>query len=66
MALAFEMPLLAPVPVESSELAKAALRKGAPAWCSGPGASVLATGLVQVAWILERLHQPFPDAPVAP
>lgn len=61
VALGFEMPLFAPVPVVSSGLGKARpCDKNAPAWSSGPGASVLATGLVQVAWVLELLQARVP------
>jgi hypothetical protein len=65
VALGFEMPLFAPVPLESGDLGKARPSdKDAPAWCSGIGASVLATGLVQVAWLLRRLHERVAAVPV--
>lgn len=66
VALGFEMPLFAPVPVDSNQLGKARPADvGAPAWCSGIGANVLATGLVQVAWLLEHLRRQVPDVPVS-
>jgi hypothetical protein len=66
VALGFEMPLFAPVPVQSDQLGKARPADvGAPAWCSGIGANVLATGLVQVAWVLEHLRHHVPDVPVS-
>ena len=65
VALGFEMPLFAPVPVESSGLGRARPSdKNAPAWSSSTGASVLATGLVQVAWLLKRLHEAVPQVPI--
>jgi hypothetical protein len=63
VALGFEMPLFIPVPEAPDELGKARpCDAGAPAWCSPPGAAVLATGLPQVAWLLSRLHELAPEA----
>jgi hypothetical protein len=63
VALGLEMPLFAPVPSDSSLLGKARpCDKNAPSWSSGPGASVLATGLVQAAWILESVRRREPNA----
>lgn len=62
VALGFEMPLFVPVPAASEQLGKARpCDKNAPAWSSGVGASVMATGLPQVAWILRRIHEHVPD-----
>jgi hypothetical protein len=64
VALGFEMPLFVPVPDESSELGRARPSDiNAPAWSSGIGGSVMATGLVQAAWVLERLHDAVPGLP---
>lgn len=63
VALGLETPLFVPVPDDSSSLGKARpCDVGAPAWSSNVGASVMATGLVQAAWLLARLHTTCPEA----
>jgi len=58
VALGFEMPLFVPVPVESSRLGKARpCDVNAPSWSSGPGGTVMATGLAQVPWLLREIHE---------
>lgn len=65
VALGFEMPLFLPVPHDSALLGKARpIDKGAPAWSSSTGASAMATGIVQAAWVLQALHGRVPDIPV--
>jgi hypothetical protein len=65
VALGFEMPLFLPVPEDSMLLGTARpTDKNAPAWSSSTGASVLATGIVQVAWTLRTLHRQMPSTPV--
>jgi hypothetical protein len=59
VALGFESPLVVPVPEASCELGAARVGEPGRAWSASAGASVLATGLVQLAWTLRRL------APVA-
>jgi hypothetical protein len=55
ISIGFECPLWAPVPVASHQLGKGRPNEGSPSWSGGPGGSVLATGLVQVPWILRSL-----------
>lgn len=60
-ALGFEMPLFVPVPEEPMQIGKARpCDVDAPAWSSSVGASVLATGIPQVAWALQRLRAAAP------
>lgn len=64
VALGFEMPLFVPVPESASQLGRARpCDIGAPAWSSGIGGSVMATGLVQAAWILDRIRAAVPSLP---
>jgi hypothetical protein len=57
------MPLFIPVPVVVPQLGKARpCDKNAPAWSSNVGASVLATGLPQIAWVLREVREHVPDA----
>lgn len=66
VALGFEMPLFIPVPEASSDLGKARpCDVPSRAWSSGPGSSVLATGLPQVGWVLAFLREHGPEVPVA-
>jgi hypothetical protein len=63
VALGFEMPLFIPVPFAVEQLGKARpCDKSAPAWSSNVGASVLATGLPQIAWVLREVREHVPDA----
>jgi hypothetical protein len=65
VALGFEMPLFIPVPAAPERLGKARpCDSNAPAWSSNVGASVLATGLPQIAWILRHLREFVPGAGV--
>ncbi len=59
VALGFEAPLVLPVPFATSG-ASAGLGRARPgehnrSWSAGAGAGALATGTVQLAWILDRL-----------
>lgn len=57
VAVGFEAPLVLPVPIHPASLCKARpCDPPSPAWCSGPGSSVLAAGLAQTAWILESVR----------
>jgi hypothetical protein len=56
VALGFECPLFLPLPLEETDLGKAREGEGNRAWSAGAGACALATGLVQVAWVLDRLR----------
>jgi hypothetical protein len=65
VALGIESPLFLPVPEDSSLLGKTRpCDKGAPAWASNVGASVMATGIVQCAWLLEHLDRECPESEV--
>jgi len=57
LALGFECPLFVPVRLDPKRLTKARIGEGNRAWCAAPGASALATGLVEVAWILRRVGE---------
>jgi hypothetical protein len=60
IALGFECPLHVPRRGEPEQLTKRRLGEIGVNWCGGPGGSVLATGLVQVRWVLGRLADEFP------
>ncbi len=63
VALGLEAPLFVPVPEDASLLGRARpCDVGAPAWSSNVGASVMATGLVQAAWLVDRLRGACPEA----
>ncbi len=59
VALGFEAPLLLPVPLAtagaSTSLGRARSGEGNRSWSAGAGAGALATGLVQISWVLDRL-----------
>jgi hypothetical protein len=56
VALGLEMPLVIPVPSASNDLGRARpCDQGRTSWSQSTGASVMATGLVQLAWILDRV-----------
>jgi hypothetical protein len=62
VALGFEAPLFAPLPDDSQALGQK--REGEPlAWSAGAGPGVLATGLVQVTWLLHRVRCQAQDCP---
>jgi hypothetical protein len=68
VALGFECPLFVPVPVDDMALGKGRVGDGNRPWSAGAGSGVLATGLVQAAWVLEaarrstdELHIEWPD-----
>ena len=56
VALGFECPLWVPVPTKPQCLTKGRQVDGNRAWSAGAGAAVLATGITQVAWILDELR----------
>lgn len=65
VALGFEMPLFVPVPADASRLGKARpCDAKAPPWSSGPGGTVMATGLAQVPWLLRGIRELVPAANV--
>ncbi|MBA2383535.1 MAG: hypothetical protein H0V68_02585, partial [Actinobacteria bacterium] len=62
VALGFECPVF--VPVEPLRLGMARAGEGNRSWSAGAGTGALATGLVQMAWILEHLCARSPDSEV--
>lgn len=65
VALGFEAPLFIPVPENPERLGKARpCDAPSPAWSSSVGASVLATAMVQIPWILRFIHEHIPDLQV--
>jgi hypothetical protein len=66
VAVGFEAPLFLPVPATPDTLGKARpTDTGAPSWSSQTGACVMATGIVQAAWVLRRVFEQAPEAPVS-
>lgn len=57
MALGFECPLYIPKRDDPMRMTRARLGERGVNWCGTPGGSVLATGLVQVNWVLRHLAQ---------
>ena len=55
LALGFECPLYVPRRSDPRELTKRRAGEIGVNWCGGPGGSVLATGIVQVGWVLEQI-----------
>jgi len=55
VALGFECPLFVPVTVEADNLTSARKGEHNRSWSAGPGCAVLATGLVEVAWVFMEL-----------
>jgi hypothetical protein len=62
VALGFECPLFVPVPGSPMRLGMARQGEGNRAWSAQGGTSALATGIVEVAWILEELRRRRPAA----
>lgn len=64
VAIGFECPLYVPLREDPLELTDRRKREKYVNWCGGPGGSVLATGLVQARWVLQRIaeHTPCPRA----
>lgn len=61
VAVGFEAPLFLPVPETPNALGKARpTDAGAPSWSSQTGACVMATGIVQAAWVLRRIFEQYP------
>ncbi len=57
VALGFECPLFVPIPVAERELGRARVGEGARSWSAGAGSGALATGLVQVGWVLSEVRR---------
>ena len=56
VALGFEAPMFAPFRDTPSDLTKKRNGETNPNWIGGPGATVMATALVQVPWILRAIR----------
>lgn len=55
VALGFECPLALPVPVGAADLGRQRLNEGRHTWSSGGGAAALASGTVQLSWVLRAV-----------
>jgi len=62
VALGFECPLFVPVPKQPLRLGMARPGERNRSWSAGAGAGAMATGIVQVAWILSELRRRQPAA----
>ncbi len=64
VAIGFECPLFVPVSAEPERLTSARTGDGSRAWSASAGSGSLAVGLVECAWVLERLaHTGIPIYP---
>src|SRR5438132_295798 len=61
VALGFECPLFVPVVADPQSLGCGRLGEGSRSWSAGAGAGVLATGLVQVVWLLQQIRERVDD-----
>lgn len=62
VALGFEAPMFVPVTEQAEQLGKARpCDAPSPSWSSSVGASVLATAMVQVPWVLRYIHDQVSD-----
>lgn len=57
VALGFECPLFVPLVENEQNLTRARPGEGSRAWSAGAGCGSLATGLVQVAWVLQSIRR---------
>ena len=62
VSLGFECPLWVPVQNDPKELTSARTGEGNRAWAAQAGATSLATGLPECAWILQKIRDRAPDA----
>ena len=62
VALGFECPLFVPLREEPMLLTKARAGEGNRSWSAGAGCGALATGLVEVTWLLERIRANTPKS----
>ena len=63
VALGFECPLFVPLREDPVDLTRARRGEGNRAWSAGAGSGSLATGLVEVAWLLARLRRALEPPP---
>ena len=65
VAVGFAAPLFVPVPENPDMLGtQRPCDKGSPPWSSSVGASVLATAMVQIPWVLQHIREHVPDVRV--
>jgi hypothetical protein len=57
VALGFECPLFVPLRDDETCLTRARPGEGSRAWSAGAGCGALATGIVQVAWVLRAVRE---------
>ncbi len=57
VALGFECPLWVPIRDKPKTLTSQRCGEGSPSWASQTAATVLTTGLAQVAWILQKIRE---------
>ena len=57
VALGFECPLFVPLVEDEFRLTSARPGEGSRAWSAGAGCGALATGLVQVTWVLQEIRK---------
>jgi hypothetical protein len=62
VALGFECPLFVPVPEKPLHLGMARRGEGNRSWSASAGAGALATGLVEVAWMLSEMRSRCPES----
>ncbi len=65
VALGFECPLFVPLVDDPASLTRARPGEGARPWSAGAGSGSLATGLVEVAWVLRELRRQVTEQPAA-
>lgn len=63
VALGFECPLYVPFRRDPSELTRARTGEGNRPWSAGAGSGALATGLVEVLWVLEAVRDALDTTP---
>ena len=65
VALGFECPMYVPLRDEPMQLTKARAGEGNRSWSAGAGCGALATGLVEVLWLLEKIRANTPVSATA-
>jgi hypothetical protein len=65
VALGFECPLYVPLRDDPMLLTKARTGEGNRSWSAGAGCGALATGLVEVTWLLENIRAKTPNSVAA-
>jgi len=65
VALGFECPIFLPVPRDSNQIASKRLFEEDRPWSAGAGAAAMATGIVEIVWILDNIRKNL-GSPVSP